>query len=61
MLPLYRNQSINLLSKSIDWLLYDGNIKGYGAKLIQGTLQSNLNIGIPSLDNNLGSSEFGRL
>ena len=24
-LPLYRNQSIDLLYKSIDWFLYDGN------------------------------------
>ena len=25
MLPSYRNQSIDLHSKSIDWLLYEGN------------------------------------
>ena len=25
MLPSYRNQSINLHSKSIDWFLYEGN------------------------------------
>ena len=25
MLPSYKNQSINLLSKSVDWILYDGN------------------------------------
>ena len=24
-LPSYRNQSIDLLSKSIDWFLYEGN------------------------------------
>ena len=26
MLPSYRNQSVNLLYKSTDWFLYDGNI-----------------------------------
>ena len=25
-LPSYRNQSIDLQSKSIDWFLYEGNI-----------------------------------
>ena len=25
-LPLYRNQSIDLQRKSIDWFLYEGNI-----------------------------------
>ena len=24
-LPSYRNQSVDLLSKSIDWFLYEGN------------------------------------
>ena len=26
MFPSYRNQSVDLLWKSIDWFLYDGNI-----------------------------------
>ena len=29
MFPSYRNQSVDLLSKSTDWFLYDGNIDRY--------------------------------
>ena len=29
MLPSYRNQSIDLHSKSIDWFLYEGNTGTY--------------------------------
>ena len=32
MLPSYRNQSIDLHSKSIDWFLYEGNTDTYGLK-----------------------------
>ena len=32
MFPSYRNQSVDLQSKSIDWLLYDGNIGRYRVK-----------------------------
>ena len=30
MLPSYRNQSIDLLSKSIDWFLHEGNTSTQG-------------------------------
>ena len=30
--PSYRNQSLDLQSKSADWFLYDGNISSYRVK-----------------------------
>ena len=34
MFPSYRNQSVDLQSKSTDWFLYDGNIGRYRVNLL---------------------------
>ena len=35
MFPSYRNQSVDLLCKSTDWFLYDGNIGRYSVKCLK--------------------------
>ena len=40
-LPSYRHQSIDLLCKSIDWFLYEGNT---GGKCINADVSKNANI-----------------
>ena len=43
MSPSYRNQSVDLQSKSTDWFLYDGNIGGWRVKIVGKT--GNLSLG----------------
>ena len=38
MFPSYRNQSVDLLCKSIDWFLYDGNIGRYRVNLYKNVI-----------------------
>ena len=40
MFPSYRNQSVDLLYKSTDWFLYDGNIGRYRVKWVNPIFQS---------------------
>ena len=37
-LPSYRNQSIDLHSKSIDWFLYEGNTGTNGLRNVNGLM-----------------------
>ena len=44
--PSYRNQSIDLQSKSVDWFLYDGNF-GVSSNFIEHSIHCIINIAFP--------------